>query len=316
MAGRTIYRGVMLTVVAVILGLIVGGLLVVLRRTAYRARVQRQQWSLQLSEAVATTETSSRREAVSLSELTEALTAVGTLTAELEAARDQITDLDDEVEAADALANDQSAELASMAIESEELRKKLASTELKLLSVEVEAERLRSSVAQLEFLRPSVDSVSGSNPDAATLWKLELARSERTWRYSVAILPDDPSPFIGADDPLRLAIETEVSALRDDVGAFLTVEVQPHLTEDPATAHLILRLAQEMLAQAARLDEPSHLSVGHSSETAIALTMQAIEDGDVLRIDLTELALADTGSAVVDLTSSADGVHTITLTSR
>ena len=115
---------------------------------------------------------------------------------------------------------------------------------------------------------------------------------------------------------IRLAIETEVSALRDDVGAFLTADVQPHLTEDPATAHLILRLAQEMLAQAARLDEPSHLSVGHSSETAIALTMQAIEVGDVLRIDLNELALAETGSAVVDLTSSADGVHTITLTSR
>ncbi len=314
MAGRTIYRGVMLTAVAVILGLIVGGLLVVLRRTAYRARVQRQQLSRQLGEAVATTETSSRREAASLAELTEAQTAVATLTAELAAARDQITDLDDEIEAADALANDQSAELASMAIENEELRKKLGSTELKLLSVEVEAERLRSSVAQLEFLRPS--GGAGSSPDATTLWKLELARSERTWRYSVAILPDDPSPYVDADDPLRLAIETEVSALRDDVGAFLTVEVQPYLTEDPATAHLILRLAQEMLAQAARLDEPSHLTVGHSSETAVALTMRAIEDGDVLRIDLNELALADTGSSVVDLTSSADGVHTITLTSR
>lgn len=313
---RTFYRGGMVTAVAVILGLIVGGLLVALRRTAYRARVQRQQLSRQLSEAVATTETSSRREAASLAELTAAQTSVATLTAELEAARDQIIDLDEEIEAADALANDQSAELASMAIENEELRKKLASTELNLLSVEVEAERLRSSVAQLEFLRPSGTSAAGSHPDAATLWKLELARSERTWRYSVAILPDDPSPYTDADDPLRLAIETEVSALRDDVGAFLTAEVQPHLTDDPATAHLILRLAQELLAQAARLDEPSHLVVGHSSETSIALTIRAIEAGDVLRIDLDELALDDAGSAVIDLTSSADGVHTITLTSR
>ncbi len=307
----------MVTAVAVILGLIVGGLLVALRRTAYHARVQRQQLSRQLSEAVATTETSSRREAASLAELTAAQTSVATLTAELEAARDQIIDLDDEIEAADALANDQSAELASMAIENEELRKKLASTELNLLSVEVEAERLRSSVAHLEALRPSGSStVAGTDPDAATLWKLELARSERTWRYSVAILPDDPSPYVSTDDPLSLAIETEVRALRDDVGAFLTAEVQPHLTDDPATAHLVLRLAQELLAQAARLDEPSHLVVGHSSETSIALTIRAIEDGDVLHIDLTELALADSGSAVVDLTSSADGVHTITLTSR
>ncbi|MDA3039826.1 MAG: hypothetical protein O3C27_09925 [Actinomycetota bacterium] len=307
----------MVTALAIILGLVVGGLLVVLRRMTHRALVQRQQLSRQLSEAVTATESSSRREAASLAELGAAQTSVATLTAELEAARNQIMDLDDEIEAADALANDQSAELASMAIENEELRKRLASTELNLLSIEVEAERLRSTVAQLEFHQRSGSSTAAETGlDAATLWRLELARSERTWRHSVAILPDDPSPYGDADDPLRLAIETEVSALRDDVGAFLTADVQPHLTDDPATAHLVLRLAQELLAQASRRDEPSHLVVEHASEASITLTIRASDEGDVLHIDLTELALDDSSPAVVDLARSSEGVHVITLTSR
>ncbi len=300
----------MITAVAVILGLIAGGLLVALRRLAHRARLQRQQLSNHLRETQTALETSRRREAASLDASSEARQTIEALEGSLAATRDQIADLDEEIEAADALANDQSAELASMAIENEELRRRIASTELDLLSARRDLERLEAE-------RPApttAGSLDGHSPDAEALWRLELARSERTWLHSVAILPDDPSPFGDSDDPLRLAIETEASALRDDVGAFLTVEVEPHLSDDPATAHLVLRVAQELLAQAARLDEPSHLSVLRTPSGAIALAMRPVEVGDVLQLDLTALAL--TGEVDIDLTSTDLGTHTVTLGAR
>jgi hypothetical protein len=305
----------MLTAVAVILGLLAGGLLVALRRMAHRTRAQRQHLVRQLHEAREAAETSQRREAASLAALTDAQSRLETLETELEAARDQIIDLDDEIEAADQLANDQSAELASMAIEGEELRRRLASNELDMASTRRDLERLRSELDEIR-LSPARGAATIDGADvgeAATLWRLELARSERTWRYSVAILPDDPSPFATTDDPLRLAIETEASALRDDVGAFLTVEVEPHLTADPGKAHLVLRLAQELLAQAARLDEPSHLEVARSPEGVLTLAMRPVEEGDVLDLDLTDLALSECRSAEVAATVTPGGVHTITL---
>lgn len=315
----------MLTAVAIILGLFAGGLLVVLRRMAHRTRVQRQLLSRQVEEAETATQTARRREAASLAELTDAQARLGTLGDELEMARDQLLDLDEEIEAADALANDQSAELASMAIENEELRRTLASTQLDLLASRHDLEQLQLTQTELTITQDgsahggsahdesTSRSFASTGADAGTLWHLELARSERTWRYSVAILPDDPSPFATTDDALRLAIETEASALRDDVGAFLTVDVEPHLCGDPARALLILRLAQELLAQAARLDEPSHLSVGHAPSGAITLSIRPVEEGDVLRLDLTELSLPESDARKVDASSSPDGVHTITL---
>lgn len=179
---------------------------------------------------------------------------------ELSATQGELAELNDELDEADTLAESQSAELASLAIETEELKAKL-------------------DKAKAESKPHGVDP--------ATLWELELARSERTWRYSVAINPDDLSPFIAEADLLRLAVETEAAALRDEVGAFLTVDWQADEIDDPARSLLILRLSHELLNKASRINEPTVLVVTTETEAGnIVLRLQPTEDGDTIDIDL------------------------------
>ncbi|MEM8925736.1 MAG: hypothetical protein AAGD35_19710 [Actinomycetota bacterium] len=122
-------------------------------------------------------------------------------------------------------------------------------------------------------------SDGGARPE--TLWNLEVTRSERTWRTSVATNPEgDTSPFEVSDDPLRLAVEIEASALRENVGAFITIDWQADPVDDATQRHLILRVAQELLESAARSPEPSMLSVTQDDDGEISLGLSAAEDGD------------------------------------
>lgn len=117
----------------------------------------------------------------------------------------------------------------------------------------------------------------GSQPE--TLWNLEVSRSERTWRNSVAINPAaDRSPFEETDDPLRLAVEIEAAALRENVGAFITIDWRAEPVADAARRHLIVRVAQELLEAAARSPEPSRLVAFGDDE--VTLRLEAIEDSD------------------------------------
>ena len=179
---------------------------------------------------------------------------------ELGATQEELAELNNELDEADTLAETQSAELASLAIETEELRAKLDKA--------------------LAAAKPE-------GVDPATLWQLELARAERTWRYSVAINPEDLSPFIAGADLLRLAVETEAAALRDEVGAFLTVDWQADEIDDPARSLLILRIAHELLNKASRVDEPTVLSVTTETDAGnVVLRVEPTEDGDTIDIDL------------------------------
>lgn len=143
---------------------------------------------------------------------------------------------------------------------------------------------------------PSVPSVLVSDDGAdldvpafspSTAWELELVRSERTWRYSVAANPvEDPNPFEHTDNPLKLAIEIEALALREDVGAFIGIDWQAgtsiHPADDPGRAHLTLRLAQELLAAAAREMSPSTLVVRPDPERGgVSLEVVASDPDDV-----------------------------------
>lgn len=119
---------------------------------------------------------------------------------------------------------------------------------------------------------------NGSSP-IDTLWDLEMARSERTWRHSVAVNPEnDPNPFEETDDPVRLAVEIEASALKENVGAFITIDWQAEKVTDTARRQLVLRVAQEMLAAAAREPAPSTLIVRGDDE--LTLELKQTDDGD------------------------------------
>ncbi|MEZ5341733.1 MAG: hypothetical protein R2706_09830 [Acidimicrobiales bacterium] len=126
------------------------------------------------------------------------------------------------------------------------------------------AERLHNQIVHLEEI---VRRTPVGPPQPEALWNLELLRSERTWRHSVAPSPEGESPFSITDNPLRLAVEIEAAALREEVGAFISVRWDANRVDDPARAHLILRLTQELLAQAARDPHPVEL-VATSGEPA------------------------------------------------
>jgi len=115
-----------------------------------------------------------------------------------------------------------------------------------------------------------IGDVGGAQPE--TLWSLEITRSERTWRTSVAPNPTtDPDPFESTDDPVRLAVEIEAGALRENVGAFITIDWQAKPITEPGRAHLVVRVAQELLEAAARSPEPSRLVATGDEEITLAL---------------------------------------------
>lgn len=120
--------------------------------------------------------------------------------------------------------------------------------------------------------------------EAAALWDLELARSERTWRHSVAASPDGPGPFGDTDDPLRTAVEIEVAALREDVGAAMELTWDTDVT-DPARCLTILRLTQELLAAAARDQQAVILRAHQEPGGEVVLHLSVPEDHAPLEID-------------------------------
>ncbi len=126
-------------------------------------------------------------------------------------------------------------------------------------------------------VRDGVD-LGRAQPEA--LWALELARSDRTWRTSVATNPAAAdSPFDHTDDPARLAVEIEAGALRENVGAFTIIDWQSETISNPAHAHLVVRVAQELLEAAARSPEPSRLVVTGGDEE-IVLSLEAVAEGE------------------------------------
>ena len=172
-------------------------------------------------------------------------------------------------------------------------RARLEEAEVARAQLDDELDELRQRHHDLELRRERealAADPSRAGVDLATLWELELARSERTWRHSVAPIPGGDSPFPDADDPLRLAIEVEAAALREEVGAPLEVHWDADVVKDPADALLVLRLAQELLARAARESRPAVLEVTGTDDVALLLT---VGDGDDDRVIVTPPAVPD-----------------------
>jgi len=181
-----------------------------------------------------------------------------------------------------------------------------------------ERDRLETSLAELKEstsktqAQEAHDALNGTDPiRAATLWDLELARSARTWLTSVATNPDAQStPFDDAENPVRTAVEIEAAALREDVGASVGVDWQAGTIEDPARCHLVLRLAQEMMATAAREASPTKLTVEGDDEVSLHIEADGEADDSVITLSPLKIAndlvtTSDRG-LVVNLGAKAD----------
>ncbi len=222
------------------------------------------------------------------------------LAAELGGTRDRIADLESELTDTAALASEATDraealadQLGTVEEEAREAKADAARTagELAATTADLEIAAARSEelearnsalVDDRDQLQAQLDETNGAlskasaRPDvklgqaAATgavepsaLLQLEFERAERRWRHSVAPNPEsDESPFDEPDvDPARLAVEIEAAALREEVGAFITIEWKAEPIAEPARAHLVVRMAQEILANAAREPEATHLVI-------------------------------------------------------
>lgn len=163
-----------------------------------------------------------------------------------------------------------------------------------LTASRVEVDSLR---ADLEAARarpaPAPDA---ERPEAAPLlveglWALERTRIERTWRQSVALDLTGPGPFSadGDDDPVRVAVEVEAAAVREDVGSVIEVDWRIDGRLGAADGLLVVRTAQELLVSGSRVVEDGVLVVERDgSQVVMALRgpegVEVEADGLVLRV--------------------------------
>ncbi|MEM7276342.1 MAG: hypothetical protein AAF547_24930, partial [Actinomycetota bacterium] len=124
-----------------------------------------------------------------------------------------------------------------------------------------------------------VGELSTEDSNAEMLWDLEVARSERAWRNSVAINPvDDASPFETTVDPVRTAVEIEASALREDVGAMISVDWNADMIESPSRRLIVVRVAQELLALASRAPGAARLIVAQDDDGELTLEFETLDE--------------------------------------
>ncbi len=146
---------------------------------------------------------------------------------------------------------------------------RLAADEARLAAERAEAAE-RESAALREAGAAASDGI-----DPAVLWILERARSERTWRFSVAPHPESPTVFGEDANPLLAAVQVELDAAREDVGAVVELDAEIPDGITVAASVLALRATQELLADVVR----------RSEETTVRIRA----DGDDLVIDIEAL---------------------------
>ncbi len=193
---------------------------------------------------------------------------------ELTSTKSRLTDASDALRKRTELADAQALQIDALSGERDELRQQVSDAEERMVTL---AARPGVVVGDLAV----AGSDAGASASAEVLWSLELARSERQWRNSVAIDPlGETSPFETTDDPVREAVEIEAAALREDVGALISVDWQAPPIESVRRRLMVVRVAQEMLATAARVPGAARLQVTLDDESGeLKLEFVPVDEG-------------------------------------
>jgi len=150
--------------------------------------------------------------------------------------------------------------------------------------VQAAEERAAAAEQRVDDLVAALDARGGNEDggavDAHLLWSLEQSRSERTWRHSVAVGPESTSVFVDAAEPLREALQVELDAAREEVGAVVELEADLPGAITPAGCVLTLRAAQELLADVVRRAEETTLVVGADGSDLVVTIKATDEDGE------------------------------------
>ena len=123
------------------------------------------------------------------------------------------------------------------------------------------------------------DAAAASGVEPGVMWPLELQRSERLWRFSVSPGPQADSPLAATSAPLITALKVEVDAARNDVGADVELDSDVPPDIEPATAVLVLRIAQELLADVVRRSETATLRVTTDGDDIVVAVVAVGRDG-------------------------------------
>ena len=173
-------------------------------------------------------------------------------------------------------------ELARAQLAAETEARELASAQL---AAETEARELATveaneAAAELQRVRRLVD---GFDPEV--LWSLELRRSERTWRLSVAPSPEVPSELAEAQPSLVAALQIEVEAVREEVGTIVSLDavIEGDLTP-PATV-LTLRVVQELMATVVRRAEEATVHVRLVGEDMVIVVEATDENAEAVPLE-------------------------------
>jgi hypothetical protein len=146
------------------------------------------------------------------------------------------------------------------------------------------AEEARTAATAAEQARQDAEArAAGTGVDPQVLWALEQARSERTWRQSVAI--GEGSFLDGADDPLLAALQVELDAAREDVGAIVELDADLPAAVTPAGSVLVLRAAQELLARSMKTAEETTLRIRVDGDDVVVTVLATDEDGEPVAVE-------------------------------
>jgi hypothetical protein len=160
---------------------------------------------------------------------------------------------------------------------------KAAEAELRASSAAAQAAEAAAKVAEADARAAEAAARNGLDPEL--LWTLERARSERTWRHSVALGADSTSVFEGSEHPLREALQVELDAAREDVGALVELDTDVPADVTAAGSVLVLRAAQELLARAVKVAEETTLHVLADGADVVVTIEARDEDGVAVPVE-------------------------------
>jgi hypothetical protein len=204
-----------------------------------------------------------------------------------------------------AVADERAAAAAARADEAEAGRQTARGEAEQAAAAAMVAEQRAAAAEQraAEFTAARAAAADGGGIDARLLWTLEQARSERTWRHSVALGPDSVSVFSDASDPLYEALQVELDAAREEVGAVVELEADLPAGVTPAGSVLALRAAQELLANVVRRGEVTTLHVHAEGDDLVVAVRSVDEEGEPVPTEPLDIPRSP------DLEQVADGVR-------
>jgi hypothetical protein len=213
-----------------------------------------------------------------------AVVAVAAIVAAL-ATRSRLVTERGRLAAAETAASARSAELASAHEDLTSARGALAAETLAHAADTERLEQLRTELAGVEQVAAAAeerarDAAAASGIEPGVVWPLELQRSERLWHFSVSPGTQADSPLAATRSPLITALEVEVDAARNDVGADVELTADLPANVEPATAVLVMRIAQELLADVVRRSETATLHVSIDGDDIVVAVEAVGRNGD------------------------------------